>query len=57
MGKPIEVVSPDRYWPCACVKRRKGMMTHIKVQHPSVAKCRVCGVTREDSERAAGEVK
>ncbi len=41
-------------WPCACVKRnRRGLMTHIKLNHPTLRRCRKCGCTREQSEKAA----
>lgn len=46
----------DAYWVCACVKRRKGLMTHIKGHHPSVKKCRRCGCTKEQHDKIAAEV-
>ncbi len=33
-------------WPCACVKRRKGVLVAIKVHPRSVEHCRTCGATR-----------
>jgi hypothetical protein len=46
------------YWPCACLKRYKaGNMSHIKLNHKSIAKCRTCGATREDAEYFAEKNK
>lgn len=39
------------YWPCGCVKRRNGVMTHIRLNSPKLSKCRVCGCKRDDVER------
>lgn len=33
-------------WPCACVKRRKGVVTHIGMKHGDVAECALCGAKR-----------
>ena len=34
-------------WPCACVKRnRQGFLSHIKINHVSVTRCRKCGATQ-----------
>jgi hypothetical protein len=41
------------YWICACVKRRRGVMTHIKSNHPDVKKCRACGCTPDAQEQMA----
>jgi hypothetical protein len=47
-----EVPNTEDYWPCACVKRdRAGNMTHIKLNHNSVPKCRKCKATRANAER------
>jgi hypothetical protein len=56
MNKPIEVVDLKVHgWPCACLKRnRKRQMTHIKLNHPSLKKCRQCGCTKTESD-AAGD--
>ena len=47
----------DGYWVCACVKRKKGVMTHIKGNHPRVKVCRRCGVTKAQSEEVSRGVK
>lgn len=57
MGKLLPIVEDAEYWICACVKRRKGTMTHIKGNHPSVLKCRKCGTTKADSDRIGMEIK
>lgn len=41
---------PPRRWPCCCVKRKKGVMTHIKRHPPTTKKCRVCKATRPFNE-------
>lgn len=58
MPKPILVVDlKEDGWPCACVKRnRKGQMTHIKLNHPSLKRCSRCKCTKEDSDRACREM-
>jgi len=42
------------WWACACVKGgnwRKGKpSTHIKLNAPTVKKCRVCGATRDQAD-------
>lgn len=46
------------YWLCACVKRnRSGVMTHLKMNHPSVEHCEVCNTTQAESKRIEQEVK
>lgn len=61
MGDVVPIVKPENqenYWVCACVKRdRKGRMTHIKENHRSVAKCRRCGCTRDESDAVQRQVK
>jgi len=38
--------------PCACVRRKAGRMTHIKLNHPSRKRCRTCGCERPEKEAA-----
>lgn len=44
-------------WVCGCVKRDRstGRMTHIKINARSVAKCRRCGATRDESDAMAAK--
>jgi hypothetical protein len=43
-AKPTDT---SKYWPCACVKRdRDGNWTHIKLNHPSLKRCKVCGALK-----------
>lgn len=41
-------VPKDLYWPCACTKRKAGVLSHIKLNHPHVKKCRRCKCARPD---------
>lgn len=44
-NKPLDDQSD--YWPCACVKRdRQKNLTHIKLNHKSVKRCRKCRCDR-----------
>lgn len=52
MNQPID---KSKFWPCACVKRRKGVMTHIRLNSPELAKCKACGCKRVDVERLRKE--
>ena len=42
------------WWVCACVKggsvKKRRPSTHIKMHPPTTNRCRVCGVTRQQSE-------
>jgi hypothetical protein len=44
---------PNRadYWPCACVRRYCGKVTHIKLNHKSIKRCTVCGMTPIDESK------
>lgn len=48
---------PDEYWVCACTRRSRGRLTHIKSNHPSVLKCKRCGVTKAQHDRLDFEMK
>ena len=52
LARPVNII--EGYWICACFKRRKGRMTHIKANHPRVKVCRRCGVTKAESDRIGG---
>lgn len=45
-------------WVCACIRRNRKTqrLTHIKVHHRTVERCRVCGVTRDASDRIGAAV-
>jgi hypothetical protein len=49
---PVTQRVPIEYWVCACVKRtRRGVLTHLKCHAPTVDRCRVCGITKAQTER------
>ncbi len=51
-------VDEKDYWICACVRRSKqGHLTHIRMNHRSVARCEKCRVTRDDSDRLDGQLR
>lgn len=51
----FEPVDRSDWWPCACVKRKKGVMTHIKMHPPKRKKCRVCGCTQAAARKIEAE--
>ena len=40
------------YWVCACVKRdRQGNLAAVKMNHPSIKRCRKCGAVPPPKEK------
>ena len=40
----------DKWWPCACTRHRKGVLTGIKMHPPTTKVCRVCGCSKPKPE-------
>jgi hypothetical protein len=45
----------EDWWPCACMKRRGGKLTHIKLNAPEKAACKKCGCTKADNDKFRAE--
>ncbi len=41
----------EDWWPCVCMKRKGGKLTHIKLNDPSVLKCKKCGTTKAEIDK------
>ena len=46
------------WWPCACVRTEPHTgKRQMRLNAPTVRKCRSCGISRDESNRAAIDVK
>lgn len=48
---------PPDWWPCGCMKRAGGKLTHVKLHPPETLKCHRCGATKAASDRFREEAR